>query len=102
LAGNSKTWAFERKKLLTSKFVSSKCSNCPLIFEFPAKYEQKIKKVIGHSEEKTSQKFGKSQGQPPKSIDADMICACSKNAHKRFEAVVKADGGYIEKKINSL
>ena len=44
---------FEQKKLLTSKFVSPN-SNCPLIFEFPAKYEQKIKNFIGHSEEKTS------------------------------------------------
>ena len=35
-------------------------------------------------------------------IDADMKRASSKNAHKRFEAVVKADGGYIEKKINFL
>ena len=31
-------------------------------------------------------------------FDADMICACSLNAHKRFEAVVEAEGGYIEKK----
>ena len=54
---------FEQKKLLTSKFVSPN-SNCPLIFEFPAKYEQKIKNFIGHSEEKTSQKSEK----PPQSM----------------------------------
>ena len=54
---------FEQKKLLTSKFVSPN-SNCPLIFEFPAKYEQKIKIFIGHSEEKTSQKSEK----PPQSM----------------------------------
>ena len=29
---------------------------------------------------------------------ADLIRACSKNAHKRLEAVVKANGGYIEEK----
>ena len=33
-------------------------------------------------------------------IDPDMIRACSANAHKRFEAVVEAEGGYIEKKMN--
>ena len=55
---------FEQKeKLLTSKFVSPN-SNCPLIFEFPAKYEQKIKIFIRHSEEKTSQKSEK----PPQSM----------------------------------
>ena len=54
---------FEQKKLLTSKFVSPN-SNFPLIFEFPAKYEQKIKIFIGHSEEKTSQKSEK----PPQSM----------------------------------
>ena len=32
------------------------------------------------------------------SIDTDMIRPCSKNAHKRLEAVVKANGGYIEEK----
>ena len=37
------------KKLLTSKFVSPKCSNCPLIFEFPAKCQQKIKICVEHS-----------------------------------------------------
>ena len=47
-----------KKKLLTSKFLSPKCSNYPQIFEFPAKYEQKIKNFIGHSEEKP-------QSQPP-------------------------------------
>ena len=31
-------------------------------------------------------------------IDADIKRACSKNDHKRFEALVKANGGYIEKK----
>ena len=31
-------------------------------------------------------------------IDADTIRACSENAHKRLEAVVKAEGGYIEEK----
>ena len=31
-------------------------------------------------------------------IDSDMICACSKNTHRRLEAVVKADGSYFEKK----
>ena len=82
---------WERKQLLTSKFLSSKCSNCPQIFEFPAKYEQKIKNFIGHSEEKTSSSASSKHGD-------DMICACSKNAHKRLEAVVKANGGYIEKK----
>ena len=56
------------KKLLKSKFVSPKCSNCPLIFEFPAKYEQKVKKFIGNSEKKTSQRFGKPQVQPPQSM----------------------------------
>ena len=27
-----------------------------------------------------------------------MLCAISKNSHKRSEAVVEANGGYIEKK----
>ena len=40
------------KKLLTNKFVSPKSSNYPLIFEFPAKYQQKIKIFIGHSKDK--------------------------------------------------
>ena len=31
-------------------------------------------------------------------IDSDLRCACSLNAHKRLEAVVEAEGGYIEKK----
>ena len=79
------------KKLLTSKFVSPRCSNCPLIFEFPAKYEQKVKKFIGHSEEKSSSSASSKHGD-------DMICASSKNAHKMFEAVVEAEGGHIEKK----
>ena len=35
-------------------------------------------------------------------IDADIKRASSKNSHKRLEAMVKADGGYIEKKINFL
>ena len=29
-------------------------------------------------------------------IDPEIIRACSKNAHKRLEAVVRANGGYIE------
>ena len=32
------------------------------------------------------------------SIDADMVCACSRNAHESLEAVVKANEGYIEEK----
>ena len=32
------------------------------------------------------------------SIDADMVRACSRNAHESLEAVVKANGGYIEEK----
>ena len=31
-------------------------------------------------------------------IDADTVCACSEKAHRRSEAVVKAEGGYIEEK----
>ena len=31
-------------------------------------------------------------------IDADMVRACNRNAHQRLEAVVKANGGYIEEK----
>ena len=31
-------------------------------------------------------------------IDADTIRACSENTHKRLEAVVKAEGGYIDEK----
>ena len=31
-------------------------------------------------------------------IDADMVRACNRNAHERLEAVVKANGGYIEEK----
>ena len=30
--------------------------------------------------------------------DAEMLCAISENAHKRLEAVVEANGGYIEQK----
>ena len=52
-----------KKKILTSEFVSPN-SNCPLIFEFPAKCEQKIKFFIRHSEEKTSQKSEK----PPQNM----------------------------------
>ena len=31
-------------------------------------------------------------------IDAETVCACSEKAHRRTEAVVKAEGGYIEEK----
>ena len=31
-------------------------------------------------------------------IDADTVRACSEKAHRRLEAVVKAEGGYIEEK----
>ena len=31
-------------------------------------------------------------------IDADTVCACSEKAHRRLEAVVKAEGVYIEEK----
>ena len=31
-------------------------------------------------------------------IDEETICACGRNARKRFEAVVEAEGGYIEDK----
>ena len=31
-------------------------------------------------------------------IDEEMLRACSINAHKRLEAVVEANGGYIEQK----
>ena len=30
--------------------------------------------------------------------DAEMLCAISENAHKRLEALVEANGGYIEQK----
>ena len=35
-------------------------------------------------------------------IDADMMRASGLNAHKRLEAMVKAEGGYIEEKCFSL
>ena len=31
-------------------------------------------------------------------INADTVRACSEKAHRRLEAVVKAEGGYIEEK----
>ena len=48
-------------------FVLKKINFSP-IFEFPAKYEQKVKKIIGHSEEKTSSSASSQHGD-------DMICA---------------------------
>ena len=30
--------------------------------------------------------------------DAEMLCAINENAHKRLEAVIEANGGYIEQK----
>ena len=37
---------WERKQLLTSKFLSSKYSNCAQMFEFPANYQHKTQCAI--------------------------------------------------------
>ena len=81
-----------KKKILTNKFLSPKL---PQIFEFSAKYEQKIKNFFGHSWWKN---LNPSLLKAWNDIDSDLVCACSLNAHKRFEAVVEAKDGYIEKK----
>ena len=56
---------------------------------------QKIKNFFGHSWWKN---LNPSLLKAWNDIDSDLVCACSLNAHKRFEAVVEAKGGYIEKK----